>query len=91
MMKGCLVLLLMMLCVFAHAAQVSDGCPYEEETLTVGEHIRKCLRVTCHADGSISMLGCALYRCQEGKQIGYRETDLSKPYPECCEGPICKE
>ncbi|XP_072762471.1 uncharacterized protein [Anoplolepis gracilipes] len=90
-MKGCCAIFLLMVCVFAHAARLPDSCSYEDETLSVGEHIRQCLRITCHANGNISALGCPLVQCLEEKQIGYQKMDNSKPYPECCERPICKE
>ncbi|GAB1867607.1 Single domain-containing protein [Camponotus japonicus] len=66
-------------------------CLFENETLSVGEHIRKCLRINCTGENTMSMLACPLYQCPVGKEIGYREVDLSKPYPECCAGPICAE
>lgn len=34
---------------------------------------------------------CAEYRCQEGKQIGLKDVDNTKVYPDCCGGPICEE
>ncbi|XP_076687318.1 uncharacterized protein LOC143378981 [Andrena cerasifolii] len=51
----------------------------------------QCARVTHHSNGDITAVGCGTYECAEGKQIGYRHDDLSKPYPECCGGPICKD
>ncbi|EFN69911.1 hypothetical protein EAG_07209 [Camponotus floridanus] len=81
--------ILLLVCVFAYT--VLGNCLFENETLSVGEHIRRCLRITCYPQGSISLLACPLYQCPEGKQIGYRDVDPSKPFPECCEGPICKE
>ncbi|KAG7212755.1 hypothetical protein KM043_013016 [Ampulex compressa] len=71
------------------SSQVQGDCFYHGENLTVGEHIRECTRIVCHEDGHISGLGCPEYRCKEA--IGYRERDVSKPYPECCGGPICRE
>ncbi|XP_050453954.1 uncharacterized protein LOC126852808 [Cataglyphis hispanica] len=92
-MKGRLVrcAILLMICVLAHAAHLPDSCSFENETLSVGQHTRRCLKITCHAGSEISILGCPLARCPEGKQVGYRDTDFSKPYPDCCGGPICKE
>ncbi|KAI4491977.1 hypothetical protein M0802_010180 [Mischocyttarus mexicanus] len=86
-MKSLFVLcgILLALCLFL---QVQGDCNIDGETLPPGEHIRRCLRYTCQESGSISALGCPQWRCRE--TIGYREQDLSKPYPECCEGPICK-
>ncbi|KAK2588424.1 hypothetical protein KPH14_004423 [Odynerus spinipes] len=77
--------ILLALCLFS---RVEAECVVDGEKLPVGEHIRKCRKYTCHESGSLSALGCPAYLCKE--QIGYRKEDLSKPYPECCEGPICK-
>ncbi|XP_053971440.1 uncharacterized protein LOC128889071 [Hylaeus anthracinus] len=72
--------------------EVQGDCKgYQGKDLSVGTHYINCLQITCNADGSISALGCPAYQCAEGSQIGYRKTDLSKPYPECCEGPICAD
>ncbi|XP_032674098.1 uncharacterized protein LOC116845477 [Odontomachus brunneus] len=88
-MKGflcCAILLLV--CVFV---QVQGNCEYTNgEILPVGTHYRDCQQIKCNEDGSMSMLGCPLSLCTPGNQIGYHELDVSKPYPECCERPICK-
>ncbi|XP_034183222.2 uncharacterized protein LOC117605704 isoform X1 [Osmia lignaria lignaria] len=85
-----LVSLLMAMCLLSEVrAGTCKG--YGDKDLNVGTHYINCTAVSCHPNGSVTMLGCASYRCQEGKQIGYRQTDLSKPYPECCEGPICAD
>ena len=39
----------------------------------------------------INFFRCSEYRCQPGKQIGVKEVDHSKEYPDCCGGPICKD
>lgn len=77
--------ILMTLCLFT---KVKADCLVDGEMLPPGEHIRQCQRLTCHDSGAISAVGCATYACKD--QIGYKEMDLSKPYPECCGGPICK-
>ncbi|XP_025269281.1 uncharacterized protein LOC112639471 [Camponotus floridanus] len=79
--------ILLLVGVFVHATL--GDCPFENETLSVGAHIRQCSTVTCRDDTSIIMIPCPLFQCAEGKQIGWKELDLSKPYPECCAGPIC--
>nr|XP_034183223.1 uncharacterized protein LOC117605704 isoform X2 [Osmia lignaria] len=84
-----LVSLLMAICLLSEVRGTCKG--YGDKDLSVGTHYINCTAVSCHPNGSVTMLGCASYRCQEGKQIGYRQTDLSKPYPECCEGPICAD
>ncbi|XP_070158450.1 uncharacterized protein [Polyergus mexicanus] len=83
--------ILLMVCMFTHAVHLPEGCPFKGETLSVGQHIRQCSRITCHAEGKMTILGCPLAHCPEGKQVDYRDTDFSKPYPDCCERPICKE
>ncbi|XP_043266424.1 uncharacterized protein [Venturia canescens] len=51
-----------------------------------------CGEVICHPNGSISSKGCGTYQCSPDKPaIGYKETDSTKPYPECCGGPICPD
>ncbi|XP_076754272.1 uncharacterized protein LOC143425413 [Xylocopa sonorina] len=69
---------------------IKGDCQYEGGTLTEGKHYINCQVWTCYPNGNIATLGCATYACPEGTQIGYRENDLSKPYPECCGGPVCK-
>ncbi|XP_012217081.1 uncharacterized protein [Linepithema humile] len=88
-MKGlvCCVLL-MLVCAFI---QVQGNCEFEGESLSVGKHHRKCLTLTCNENGSVSALACPLMQCAEGQQIGYHELDISKPFPECCARPICKD
>ncbi|EZA55867.1 uncharacterized protein LOC113562983 [Ooceraea biroi] len=78
--------ILLLVCAFA---QVEGGCQYKEETLTVGKHHRDCLTITCHENGSMSSLACPVMQCRN--EIGYQETDLSKPFPECCARPICQD
>ncbi|XP_043499648.1 uncharacterized protein LOC122522517 [Polistes fuscatus] len=77
--------ILLALCFFL---QVEGDCNLDGETLPPGKHIRNCISYTCHESGVLSAVGCATWNCVES--IGYREQDLSKPYPECCPGPICK-
>ncbi|XP_043262667.1 uncharacterized protein LOC122403290 [Colletes gigas] len=62
---------------------------FHGQNLSVGTHYINCTEYECHSDGSMTGLPCADYACAEGKEIGYRETDYSKPFPECCGGPIC--
>ncbi|XP_019698490.1 uncharacterized protein LOC109504131 [Harpegnathos saltator] len=89
-MKGLLCCATLLLaCVLI--TQVQGNCPYDDETLPVGTHYRKCNKINCNEDGTMSMLACPLALCQPGEQIGYHELDISKPYPECCERPICKD
>ncbi|KAL2751310.1 uncharacterized protein V1477_000468 [Vespula maculifrons] len=78
--------ILFALCIFV---LVEGDCEWYGEIYPVGEHILNCTRVTCNESGDWSSVGCPLYMCEE--TIGYEEIDLSKPYPECCGGPICKE
>ncbi|XP_029178914.1 uncharacterized protein LOC114946544 [Nylanderia fulva] len=90
-MKGRLSLLLMTICVFAkNATHLPGSCLYEGETLSVGQHTRGCLRITCYAEGDITILECPLNFCPEKRLIGYHETNFSKPYPECCARPISR-
>ncbi|XP_003701336.1 uncharacterized protein LOC100876008 [Megachile rotundata] len=84
------VILWSLLMAICFLSEVKGDCKnYDGQDLSVGVHYIKCNKVTCHEDGSVSATTCPVYFCQEGKQIGYRERDISKPYPECCEGPIC--
>ncbi|XP_046832389.1 uncharacterized protein LOC124430193 [Vespa crabro] len=77
--------ILIALCLFW---QVEGNCQWNDETLSVGEHIRDCTRIFCNESGHLSALPCPVYTCEE--IIGYEDKDLSKPFPECCGGPICK-
>ncbi|CAL7951508.1 unnamed protein product [Xylocopa violacea] len=78
--------LLLVICLFL---TVKGDCQYEGRTLTEGKNYFNCKQYTCSPNGNIAVLGCSLYQCAKGKQIGYKEEDLSKPYPQCCGGPIC--
>ncbi|CAK9798440.1 hypothetical protein ANTPLA_LOCUS1575 [Anthophora plagiata] len=69
--------------------EVRGNCYYEGRNLTVGEHTIDCNYYECNADGTIFGKPCPLTTCV-GKPLGYREVDLSKPYPQCCPVPICK-
>lgn len=83
-------MILFLVCVFAQAAHLPGNCSFDGEILTVGEHIRGCSRIICYAEGTVAILECPLFYCPEETQIGYRNMDPSKSFPECCEGPICK-
>ncbi|XP_076232227.1 uncharacterized protein LOC143177854 [Calliopsis andreniformis] len=73
-------------------AEAQANCKsWDGQELTVGTHFINCIQVQCHPDGHVTGLACAPYLCQEGKQIGYREMDVTKSYPECCGGPICAD
>ncbi|XP_074109545.1 uncharacterized protein LOC141534227 [Cotesia typhae] len=51
-----------------------------------------CTLQTHYDDGSFSTKACAPWRCKSREDtIGHKAKDFSKPYPECCDGPICKE
>ncbi|CAK9816257.1 hypothetical protein ANTQUA_LOCUS8828 [Anthophora quadrimaculata] len=78
--------LLVTICLFL---EVQGNCYYEGRNLTVGEHTIDCNYYKCNEDGTMFGKSCAVAMCS-GKLLGYREADLSKPYPECCPGPICK-
>ncbi|XP_011642792.1 uncharacterized protein LOC105430781 [Pogonomyrmex barbatus] len=89
-MKGlvcCTILLLA--CVLVHS-QYIDGCSFEDEILSVGTHTRNCQKLNCIGNNKIQALACPLASCLPGQQIGYQEMDFSKPYPQCCGRPICK-
>ncbi|KOC64229.1 hypothetical protein WH47_12531 [Habropoda laboriosa] len=77
--------LLMTTCLFL---EVRGNCQYEGHNLTPGQHHVNCQQITCNPDGTIQGVSCPAWMCG-GKSLGYRELDLSKPYPECCPGPIC--
>ncbi|XP_015515497.1 uncharacterized protein LOC107221117 [Neodiprion lecontei] len=50
-----------------------------------------CGTMECVGPGEMRGVGCGTYRCADGKQIGYKQKDNSKVYPECCGGPICAD
>ncbi|KAF7987548.1 hypothetical protein HCN44_003310 [Aphidius gifuensis] len=84
----------LILCVFflmaCLATQGKADCPGFKDCgpLKTGEICTdQCVPYECQADGSYTSSGCAEFRCK--KQIGYQETDLSKPFPDCCPRPIC--
>lgn len=81
-----LTVLLTLTCFFLDA---EGTCHYKGSRLAEGDHVIGCSRYTCHLDGHVSAIGCPAFACEE--QIGYIEEDMGKPYPDCCERPICKE
>ncbi|XP_012288361.1 venom peptide Pc [Orussus abietinus] len=76
--------LALLVCLFTNA---EAACNVGGKMVPPGVHIDKCIRYTCHEGGHLSAVPCALATCEN--LLGYTETDLSKPYPDCCPRPIC--
>ncbi|KAF7987549.1 hypothetical protein HCN44_003311 [Aphidius gifuensis] len=49
--------------------------------------VKYCLRKICRDDGTWELIQCPKIKCKT--QIGKREFDRNKPFPECCQAPIC--
>ncbi|XP_034946008.1 uncharacterized protein [Chelonus insularis] len=49
-----------------------------------------CAIFECDDKGAWTSSGCSEWRCS-GLEKGYKEQDNTKPFPECCPGPICND
>ncbi|XP_026673916.1 uncharacterized protein LOC113465011 [Ceratina calcarata] len=78
---------LLITCVFADS---EEYCELNHKNVTAGVYSVNCVRYKCDPP-NLSALACPVYICEEGQQIGEKQNDLTKPYPECCGGPICKK
>ncbi|XP_076164080.1 uncharacterized protein LOC143145008 [Ptiloglossa arizonensis] len=81
--------LFMTMCLYLEAQGVCKLGNGQE--IDVGTHHINCVTYMCNPDGHVTGLGCPVYQCQKGKQIGYRDTNVNLAYPECCGGPICAD
>ncbi|XP_015434691.1 PREDICTED: uncharacterized protein LOC107190407 [Dufourea novaeangliae] len=84
------IILCTLLVAMCLVMETKADCEYMGKNYKVGEkYTQNCAEFTCQSGGGFGGLTCALYECMEGKKIGYKEQDNSKPYPQCCGGPIC--
>ncbi|XP_043473517.1 uncharacterized protein LOC122505765 [Leptopilina heterotoma] len=64
------------------------NCP--ADIVPVKNQQQICARITCLSPQKFDIIRCSDIKCPEGKQIGLKNEDNSKMYPDCCGGPICE-
>ncbi|KAG7211732.1 hypothetical protein KM043_010978 [Ampulex compressa] len=84
------VLLAILLVVYpSQEISLFYNCP--ENVTSDPNYANHCLHVSCKNDSSISVLGCPLSSCIPGDELYQTEDDLTKVYPACCGGPVCRD